>query len=88
MSGSPTVRMYTTPWCGYCGAARALLKNKGVRVEEIDVSTDTKLRAEMTRLSGGHTVPQIFVDAQPVGGYDDLSSLDSEGRLDELLGLK
>jgi len=79
--------MYTTPWCGYCAAARELLDEKGVQYDVIDVGNDTKLRREMTELSGRRTVPQIFIDSQPVGGYDDIAALDASGKLDTMLGL-
>lgn len=87
MPASATVRIYTTPWCGYCSAARALLKDKGVDYEEIDVSQDPALRQKMTELSGRTSVPQIFIDERPVGGYDDIYALDVAGNLDPLLGL-
>lgn len=78
--------LYGTEFCSYCGAARMLLKKKGIEFEEILVSRDDALREEMQRLSGRRTVPQIFVDGQPIGGFDDLYSLDQDGRLDKLLG--
>ena len=83
----PIVRVYTTPWCGYCSAACKLLSQKGVQYEEIDVGSDSKLRQEMTELSGRRTVPQIFIDTQPIGGYDDMTALDASGKLDAMLGL-
>ena len=87
MSALANVRIYTTPWCGYCSAALALLKGKGVQYEQIDVSSDPSLRRQMTELSGRTTVPQIFIDERPVGGYDDIYALDAAGKLDPLLGL-
>jgi glutaredoxin 3 len=79
------VVMYTTPFCGYCAAARRLLAEKGVSFTEIDVMFDSARRAEMAELSGRHTVPQIFIDDRPVGGFDDLAALDERGELDRLL---
>ena len=64
-----------------------LLKKKGLDYEDILVSNDEDKRREMERLSGGHTVPQIFINDEPIGGFDELYSLDQEGRLDEMLGL-
>jgi glutaredoxin 3 len=86
MSGKSIV-LYSSPWCGYCTAAKHLLESKGVSYEEIDVSADARLRAEVVRKSGRMTVPQVFVDGVPHGGYDDLSALDRDGRLDAILGL-
>jgi glutaredoxin 3 len=81
------VVIYTTNYCPYCAAAKALLRSKNVRFEEIDVTYDPARRAEMERLSGGYTVPQIFIDGKPIGGYDDARDLDETGELDQLLGI-
>lgn len=67
--------------------ARKLLKSKQVEYEEINVSGDAELWSRMEELSGRNTVPQIFIDDQSIGGYDDLSLLNREGRLDEMLGI-
>ncbi len=63
-----------------------LLKKKGVAFDEISVSGDPAMREQMEKLSGRRSVPQIFVGDQPVGGFDDLYTLDQEGELDKLLG--
>jgi glutaredoxin 3 len=81
------VLIYTTPTCGYCSAAKRLLDKKGVAYQEMDVGRDRALREEMMQRSGRRTVPQIFIDAKPVGGYDDIAALDAAGKLDSLLGL-
>jgi len=67
--------------------ARRLLKRKGVEFEEIPVSSDRGLWAEMEKKSGRNTVPQIFINNEPVGGYDDIARLDQIGELDQLLGV-
>jgi len=79
------VTIYTTPFCPYCVMAKQLLTSKNVDFEEIDVSGDRALRAEMMQKAGRHTVPQIFIDDKPVGGSDDIHALDREGKLDALL---
>lgn len=82
----PPVEIYTTPWCGYCRAAKSLLGRKGVPFVEIDVSRDPERRQEMLqRANGRWTVPQIFIGTTHVGGSDDLHALDRAGRLDQLL---
>lgn len=82
----PPVEIYTTRYCPYCHAAKALLNRKGVPFKEIDVSGNRDLRAEMVKRSnGGMTVPQIFIGPVHVGGSDDLHALDYEGKLDPLL---
>lgn len=80
------ITLYTTPYCGYCRAAKALLQKKGVAFSEIDVSEDLTRREEMmSRASGRRTVPQIFIDERHVGGYDELARLEREAELDALL---
>jgi glutaredoxin 3 len=82
----PPVEIYTTPWCGYCRAAKALLARKNVLFTEIDVSMQPARRSEMVqRANGGWTVPQIFIGATHVGGSDDLHALERTGKLDPLL---
>ena len=80
------VVIYTTNYCPYCFGAKALLRSKNIQFEEIDVTDDPVQRAEMERLSARRTVPQIFIDAHPIGGYDEARRLDAIGELDRLLG--
>lgn len=79
------VIMYTAPWCGYCAAARKLLQSKNIEFEDINVGMDADLRQVMTDKSGGTTVPQIFINDEPIGGYSDMAALDEQGKLDQLL---
>jgi glutaredoxin 3 len=67
--------------------ARRLLKNKGVDFEEIRVSGGNGLWDEMEQRSGRNTVPQIFINDESVGGFDDIALLDRQGELDLKLGL-
>ena len=87
MAGSPDIVLYTKTTCGYCAAAKALLRDKGVTWREIDIGNDEAARVEMTRRSGRRTVPQIFIGDKHVGGFDDLAALDQRGQLDALLGI-
>ena len=82
------VEMYAQPGCPYCHRAKALLESKGVRPVEYDIIENPEKRKEMEERSGRRTTPQIFIDGKCVGGCDDLHELESEGRLDSLLGLK
>ena len=81
------VEIYTTPVCPYCIRAKALLDKKGVAYEETNVMMNPSKRKEMESRSGGHTVPQIFIDEKPIGGCDDLFELDFDGDLDGMLGV-
>jgi glutaredoxin 3 len=77
--------VYTTPFCGYCGAAKRLLTEKGAEFTEIDVMFDAERKREMIERSGRRTVPQIFVGDRHIGGFDELSSLEDRGELNALL---
>lgn len=82
---SATVKIYGNDGCAYCMAARMLLMRRGIEFKDISVSADPQRRAEMQRLSGRRSVPQIFIGDTHVGGFDDLSALDVSGELDKLL---
>jgi glutaredoxin 3 len=80
------VLMYSTAVCPYCQRAEALLRARGVTaIEKIRVDLDPTRRDEMVERTGRRTVPQIFVGTTHVGGFDDLSALDREGKLTTLL---
>jgi glutaredoxin 3 len=80
------VEIYTSPFCGYCHAAKKLLKERGVEYEEICVMMNGERRQEMMARAGGRrTVPQIFIDGRHIGGCDDLMALDRTGGLAPLL---
>ena len=79
------VLMYTAQQCPYCIRAKALLRHKGVPYQEIDVSEDAVLREKMIEESGRRTVPQIFINDVPIGGFEELRELDQGGELDRLL---
>jgi glutaredoxin 3 len=79
------VTIYTGALCGYCAMAKRLLQDKGVAYQEIPVDMDVARRAEMEQRSGRRTVPQIFINEQHVGGYDDLAALERAGKLNALL---
>ena len=79
------IEIYTTPWCGYCARAKALLEKKGAAFEETDVMEDAVKRTEMRERSRRTTVPQIFINGQHIGGSDELVALEQAGKLDALL---
>ena len=66
------VEIFTGPRCGYCHAAKALLQQLGFGFTERDV-TDPEVMKEMRqRFPHARTIPQIIIDGEHVGGYDDL----------------
>ena len=82
------VEIYSSQFCGYCHRAKMLLDNKRVTYNEILVDSQPDKRAEMIKRSTGVTsVPQIFINNEHIGGCDDIYALESQGMLDEKLGL-
>jgi len=80
--------IYTKAICPYCDWAKKLLDSKNASYQEIRVDTNPDEREKMEKLSGRRTVPQIFINGQAIGGFDDLSALDKAGKLDILLNNK
>jgi glutaredoxin 3 len=78
------VRMYSTRWCGYCVRAKALLEQRGIPYEEVSLDDDPAFRQTIYDMTGRWTVPQIFIDDEPIGGYAELWRLDRSGALGEL----
>lgn len=83
---TPPVLVYASRYCGWCTRALALLQSKGIVPEVIYVDMQRDLRREMEERSGRRTVPQVFIGARHIGGFDDLRALDTAGHLDDLLG--
>jgi glutaredoxin 3 len=80
------VEIYTKMFCPYCTRAMRLLGEKGVDIEEYDISMGGPKRVEMLgRANGRTTVPQIFINGTHVGGSDDLAALERAGKLDPML---
>lgn len=85
-AAKPAVTMYSTAVCPYCVQAERLLTAKGVTgIDKVRVDLDPVRREEMMRKSGRRTVPQIWIGATHVGGYDELAALDRAGKLAPLL---
>ena len=82
-----TVEVYSKSWCPFCRMAKRLLEEKGQEFVEFDVELDAGKYDEMLERSQGRwTVPEIFIDGELIGGFDELRALDASGRLDEMLG--
>ena len=79
------VVIYTSGSCPYCVRAKALLDQKKIAYTEIRVDEHPEKREEMIDLTNRRTVPQIFINGQPIGGCDDLYALNQSHQLDQLL---
>ncbi len=79
------IKLYSTTNCGYCRAAKQLLSERKLAFTEIDCTTDQATRLRLVEETGRKTVPQIYLDGVPIGGYDDLARLDRSGELAKII---
>ena len=79
------VTVYTTEPCGYCRTAKALLDRRGIPFEEINLSKDAEGRSELVTRTGMMTFPQVIIDGELVGGFQETLAADRSGRLAEML---
>ena len=77
--------MYTSDYCPFCRMAYQLLDEKGVVYEKISVDENPDIWKEIHLKTGRSTVPQIYINDQYVGGYDDLSAADRSGELSAII---
>ena len=75
------MKVFTTEPCGYCRTAKALLAKRRIAYEEVNLARDPEGRAELVRLTGMMTFPQVVIDGEPLGGYQELVRADREGTL-------
>ncbi len=75
------ITLYTTDPCGYCRTAKALLQKRNLPYDEINLARDPEGRAELVRLTGMMTFPQVIIGGKPLGGYQELVRADREGVL-------
>jgi glutaredoxin 3 len=73
--------MYTTEPCGYCRVAKALLQKRNIPYAEVNLAKDPEGRAELVRATGMMTFPQVVIDGEAIGGYQELVAADRAGRL-------
>ena len=57
----------------------------GVSYEEINIEKEGLNRDDLSKITGGHTVPQIIINDNPIGGFNALLQLNQSGKLKELL---
>jgi glutaredoxin 3 len=79
------VMVYTTDHCSLCVSAKKLLERRGIDYQEINLARDADSRAQLSRMTGMFTFPQIVIGGQSIGGFAELLAADREGRLGELL---
>lgn len=79
------IEVFSGPQCSYCRQAKALLEEMGVNYTELDISTEHHRNEFVNRLPRTRSIPQIFVDDQHIGGFEDLQSLKEKGQLEIVL---
>jgi glutaredoxin 3 len=80
-----SVTVYTTDSCSLCVSAKTLLERRGIDYDEVNLARDADGRAELQRVTGMFSFPQILIGEELVGGFSDLLEADREGRLTGLL---
>jgi glutaredoxin 3 len=81
----PAITVYTTDACPFCVRVKHLLDARGVQYEEINLARDADGRAQLSRRTGMMTFPQVLIDGELVGGFQETLAADRSGRLRELL---
>jgi glutaredoxin 3 len=82
MTQENQVTLLTSPTCGYCHAAKNLLQQQGITYEEVDLIKDGEQAQQLLIQSGQRTVPQIFINEKPIGGFTELSKLIRDDEFD------
>ncbi len=78
------VIVYTTEPCGFCRTAKALLAARRIPYEEINLAKDPGGRAQLAELTGMMTFPQVVIDGEAIGGYQELVRAARTGDLRDL----
>jgi glutaredoxin 3 len=82
------VTVYSTTMCPFCEGAKALLKKRGVPFTEVNMTRSADDRDQLTKLTGGWSFPQVVINGNVVGGFDELRAVDRAGKLNDLLTLQ
>lgn len=72
----------------FCRRAKQILNQhcKDYKVIEVDLRSDgIAMKEALFNISGRRTFPNLFVHGKSIGGSDDIVSLQSQGRLAEIL---
>ena len=76
------VTIVTSPSCSYCHAAKKLFDQRNISYQEIDLIKDNEQAQQLLIESGQRTVPQIFINQKPIGGYTELAQLLNNSEID------
>ncbi len=79
------ITVYTTEPCAHCARVKGLLKSRGWEFSEVNLTKDPEGRVELAAKTGMMTFPQVTLDGQLVGGFNETRAAVESGRLEELL---
>jgi glutaredoxin 3 len=75
------VILFSTDSCTFCLHAKSLLMKRGVAFEEVNLAGQPELQAELVSVTGLTSFPQILVDGETLGGFNELRAADKSGAL-------
>lgn len=85
MAEQKEVRVYVGHRSWRCWRTRRLLRRRGYHFEVIDTTGDSQLRSWLAHFAGRKTLPYVFVDRRPVGGFGEIRALERSGTLEHLV---
>ena len=77
--------IYGTTWCPSCVSAKRFFDEMNLNYDEINIEKENISREQLAEMTGGHTVPQIVINDQCIGGFSDLLSVNQSGKLKDIL---
>lgn len=85
MKEQAEIVIYTKTYCPYCIRAKQLLNSLELDYHEISVDGKPQLQDHMAQLAGRRTVPQIFINGNPIGGCDEMFALYRAGEFEAMV---
>jgi glutaredoxin 3 len=79
------VLVYTTDPCSFCSRVKQLLNARGIEFDEVSLARDPDGRRELSEKTGMLSFPQVIVNGELVGGFQETLRADQSGQLQELL---
>tara|TARA_B100001079_G_scaffold266869_1_gene274717 strand:- start:1123 stop:1443 length:321 start_codon:yes stop_codon:yes gene_type:complete len=82
------VEVYTNRGCSACVNVKQYLDRKGIEYVEKKLGKSRKTDLEFSiRTKNAKKIPQVFINGEWIGGFDDVVRYDRAGELDWRLGL-
>ncbi|CAH3164724.1 unnamed protein product [Porites lobata] len=83
------VCVFSKSYCPYCKKAKEALADAGLKeyvLLELDQRDDgDAIQDALLQITGGRSVPRVFIGGKFVGGGDDVKKLQDTGKLKPLL---